>query len=83
MSLAKSSATLISCMCWLLVGLVSPSFAEPAEPVVTGGETQYRTKLLTSQIRWHKNIDQAKAEAQKNHKLIFWVQMLGDINEYT
>lgn len=34
---------------------------------------------LTSAIRWHDSLDEAKSAARSSGKPIFWVHMLGDL----
>ncbi len=47
--------------------------------LVPGAEAQQRVNQLTTEIPWYHSLDQAEASAQKQHKMVFWVQMLGDM----
>ncbi len=51
-----------------------------AKPKLIGGvEASQRVDQLTKEISWYHNLGQAEAAARKNGKMIFWVQMLGDM----
>jgi hypothetical protein len=51
-----------------------------AKPKLIGGvEASERVDRLTKEISWTHNLGQAEATARKNGKMIFWVQMLGDM----
>jgi hypothetical protein len=51
-----------------------------AKPKLIGGiEASQRVNQLTSEISWYHSLGQAQATAQKQGKMIFWVQMLGDM----
>lgn len=47
--------------------------------LVTGSEASSRVSELTSEINWTHNLGSAEAMARKQGKMVFWVQMLGDI----
>jgi hypothetical protein len=35
---------------------------------------------LTSKVHWHSDLEEAKAEAKKQNKMIFWLHALGDLD---
>ena len=39
-----------------------------------------RVEQLTRQIHWHSSLEEAKAQAQKENKPIFWLHALGDLD---
>ncbi len=51
-----------------------------AKQVLSTGIVEERVKDLTTQIHWYKNLKEAEAVAKTQNKMIFWVQMLGDID---
>jgi len=64
-----------------IAGLIALSgIGADAKPKLIGGvEASQRVGQLTSEISWHHSLGQAEAIAQKQGKMIFWVQMLGDM----
>ncbi len=48
--------------------------------VLSTSIVEERVKDLTTQIHWYKSLKEAEVEAQAQHKMIFWLQMLGDID---
>jgi len=60
----------------------SPATAKQAR-IVPGDVVLDRTEQLTSEIKWNSNLAQAEAQAKKQGKMIFWLQMLGDIRGTT
>lgn len=47
--------------------------------LIEGAEAQQRVNHLTKELQWFHSLPQAQATAQKQGKMIFWVQMLGDM----
>jgi len=47
--------------------------------IVPGSEAYSRVSELTKDITWNHSLDRAEAQAKKEGKMIFWVQMLGDM----
>jgi len=66
----------------LLAAQCSPAMAKQAR-IVPGDVVLDRTEQLTSEIPWNSNLAQAEAQAKKQGKMIFWLQMLGDIRGTT
>ena len=71
-------------MRWIVIGalataLLLPSAAQ-AQNVIPGAQAQQNVSRLLSQVPWTTSLEQAKAQAQKEGKLIFWVHMLGSLN---
>lgn len=64
-----------------LVILFSQSLPASAKGpmIVPGAEAYQRESQLVREIPWYKSLPQAEAIAQKQGKMIFWVQMLGDM----
>jgi hypothetical protein len=54
-----------------------------AQRVVPGYVAQQRVERLTAEIHWYNRLPDALAEAQREGKLVFWVQMLGQIDGAT
>jgi len=51
--------------------------------IVAGTEASSRVSELTREIEWNHSLGMAEATAKKQGKMIFWVQMLGDISGAT
>ena len=68
-----------------LVLLVGSASVEAARgPRLVGGiEANDRVSKLTSEIRWHTSLGEAKADAARQGKMILWVHMLGDLSGKT
>lgn len=47
--------------------------------LVTGIEASQRVSELTTDIPWNRSLSQAEETARKQGKMVFWVQMLGDM----
>ena len=66
--------------------------SKPAKPPGTGVEkkdtgatipgdvVEKKVEKLTDKIDWLSSLDEAKSLAQKQHKPIFWLQALGDLD---
>ena len=48
-----------------------------------GQDVKNDVKLLTTAISWKTSLDDAKALAKKDGKMVFWMHMLGDLNGAT
>ena len=72
-------------LAWLMVGLalVIVAGAARADRFVPGDEAKASSSKLTSEIHWYTSLDAAKAAAQKQHKMIFWMHMLGTLDGCT
>jgi len=64
-----------------LTGWLAPDVQ--AQRVIPGYVAQQRVEKLTSEIQWHDRLPDALAEARREGKLVFWVQMLGKIDGAT
>lgn len=51
--------------------------------VVTGSEARKENFQVAKRINWHQDLDQARAEAAKSGKLVFWMHMLGSVDGKT
>jgi len=69
----------------LLAGLVMAVFAGTAraDRYVGGDEANKNNSKLVKEIHWYQNLDEAQAVAKKQHKLIFWIHMLGKLDGCT
>jgi hypothetical protein len=66
----------------MLSAQIIPASAKGPQ-IVPGTEASSRVNELTKDISWSHNLGQAEATAKKQGKMIFWVQMLGDISGAT
>ena len=48
-----------------------------------GPDVKKDVVLLTTAISWKTSLDDAKALARKEGKMVFWMNMLGDLNGAT
>jgi len=78
----KKVGVAAAAMMILLAAQCSPVMAKKPG-IIPGDVALDRTEQLVSEIKWNRNLAQAEAEAKKQGKMIFWVQMLGDINGTT
>jgi len=51
-----------------------------ATKYVSGEQVKKNTEKVMSKIQWINDLDELKAEAQKQNKLIFWMQIVGDLD---
>ena len=50
---------------------------------VPGKQVRRAVAKLTKNLRWHKTLDKAVAEAMNTGKPILWIQALGQLKGYT
>jgi len=50
---------------------------------MTGQDSYHNVVNLTQQIQWYTGLPQAEEEAKREHKLVFWMHMLGNISGAT
>ena len=48
--------------------------------VISGDAVEKKVEKLADKINWETSLDEAKSLAQKQHKPIFWIHLLGDID---
>lgn len=46
---------------------------------VSGSKVAERTTLVGQAIDWKGSLEEAKKEAAEKHKMIFWMQIVGDL----
>jgi uncharacterized protein (UPF0333 family) len=51
--------------------------------VVTSDRAASQSKLTSKNINWLTSLEDAKALAKQQGRLVFWVHMLGNIDGYT
>ena len=51
-----------------------------AYKTVTGNQVQLNVDKMMSKINWSKDFNELKKKAQAERKMIFWVDIVGDIN---
>ncbi|HBO50910.1 MAG: hypothetical protein VCD16_07275 [Planctomycetota bacterium] len=51
-----------------------------AYKTVTGEQVQLNVDKMMSKINWSKDFNELKKKAQAERKMIFWVDIVGDIN---
>lgn len=75
----KSSLPLLAT---LALVLAAPSYAEKLN-VVPANEASREAFQVNHRINWYNNLEDARCEAAKSGKLVFWVQMLGSMDGKT
>ena len=60
-----------------------PCLAGNTPSFVTGDVAQRQVSKLTGEIHWYNNLNQAEQQAQRQGKMIVWLQMLGRIDGAT
>jgi len=51
-----------------------------AYKTVTGDQVKLNVDKMMSKINWSKDLNELKKKAQAEKKMIFWVDIVGDIN---
>ena len=51
-----------------------------AYKTVTGEQVQLTVDKMMSKINWNKDFNELKKKAQAERKMIFWVDIVGDID---
>ena len=51
-----------------------------AYKTVTGAQVQLNVDKMMSKINWSKDFSQLKKQAQAERKMIFWVDIVGDLD---
>ena len=51
-----------------------------AYKTVTGEQVKQNVDKMMSKINWSKDLNELKKKAQTERKMIFWVDIVGDIN---
>ena len=69
----KRSLALASLVVFMLAG---PAAAQ----VVGGGEVEKRTVQVVNSTHWSRTFAALKDRAQSEKKLIFWLQLVGDLD---
>jgi len=65
-----------------LMALAHPASARGPR-MVDGNQAQQRVFKLSTEIEWHKDLNETLRQAQREGKLVFWVHMLGQIDGAT
>jgi hypothetical protein len=51
-----------------------------AGTVVPSGVVERRVEKLQDELHWSTSLDEAKADAKRQNKPIFWIHLLGDLD---
>jgi hypothetical protein len=73
------NALLTAAMTLVMLSSQTISVLAKGPNIVPGTEASSRVSELTREITWNHSLGQAESTAKKENKMIFWVQMLGDI----
>lgn len=76
------SIRLLAAIC-AVSGLALPCVATDRMTLLPSQEARKENFQVNKRIQWHNNLDEAKEEAAKNGRLIFWVHMLGSMDGKT
>jgi hypothetical protein len=57
--------------------------AADQSPKIPSKIVQKQVKKLTEKIHWYESLDEARERAKKEHKLVFWLHALGDLDGTT
>lgn len=61
-----------------------PASSVPVKGTAENGpDVKKSVSDLTTKISWQSSLDAAMALARKDHKMVFWMHMLGDMNGAT
>ena len=65
----------------LCLGLGSELSAQhAARKIVAGAEVEKRTESLMKDLEWSRDFKELEKRAEKENKLMFWVQIVGDLD---
>lgn len=68
----------------LLVASLSVAGVSAQHTMVVPSDVASKSAYVTNKgINWYQSLDQARAEARREGKLVFWLHMLGSINGAT
>jgi hypothetical protein len=68
----------------LALALAGTALARDDRPmVIESADAQKHVSALLHTIRWHKSLDEALAAAKSQGKLVFWLQVKGDLDGAT
>ncbi len=48
---------------------------------IRGEEVKRTTDLLLSEVSWHKDLEHALALAKEENKPVFWLQLVGELDD--
>jgi len=60
--------------------LAVPAVSAAAPPTIPSKIVEKQVAKLTTQVHWLSSLDEAKEQAKKEKKLIFWLHALGDLD---
>ncbi len=52
-----------------------------SKPTISGEEVKRTTDLLLSEVPWHRDLEQALAVAKEQNKPVFWLQLVGELDD--
>ena len=67
----------------VFAALATGAYAQEAGGGAAAPESTEATEHTAQELTWHTDMKAACAQAAQEHKLVFWVQMLGKIDGYT
>lgn len=81
----KTEPISIALISTVLLGATSLCAASQAAEMafMPGSAAQTQAKMVCSRINWLTSLEEAKQTAKKEHKLIVWIHMLGNIDGFT
>lgn len=65
------------------LGLVLPAPAADRMALIPAREASRENFQVNKRFQWHNNLDEARQEAGKSGRLVFWVHMLGSMDGKT
>ena len=65
----------------VLVLMGAPRHEVVAQDAVHGAQVYKRTKALVQSIAWGSSLEDLKVEAKRTGKMIYWLQLVGDLDE--
>ncbi len=52
-------------------------------PILPANVAKANIQKVTSNIRWHTNLNSALAQAQREKKMVLWIHMIGSVDGST
>ena len=64
----------------LAVFFVFPLFADAVKQTVPAGQVEKNVNKVMKIYKWQDSIDNLKEEAEEKGKMIFWLQVVGELD---
>ena len=74
---ARSLFLAVACLSFMTAGAVAQNVSRNP---VSGDKVEKRTQIVMKAYNWSASVAELKERAEKARKLIFWLQIVGDLD---